>query len=75
MTECTCIYKGGRSQSEVGLRLPEDPLGVKVGGGEQLGPAHDGVDLLRQVLGLLLQLLMLLYRSYGCVILYMCVLV
>lgn len=48
------------SQTEVSVGLLEDPLRVEVIGGEVFGPADDGVDLLRQLLGLLLQLLMLL---------------
>lgn len=47
-------------QFEVSVCLPEDPLRVKVVGGEVFGPADDGADLLCQLLGLLLQLLMLL---------------
>lgn len=51
------------SQSEVSVCLLEDPVRVKVFGGEVFGPADDGVDLLRQLLGLLLQLLMLLHTQ------------
>lgn len=51
------------SQSEVSVGLLEDPVRVKVVGGEVFGPANDGVDLLRQLLGLLLQLLMLLHTQ------------
>jgi len=56
---------GADLQSEVGVGLPEDPLGVEVIGGKAFGPADDGVDLLRQLLGLLLQLPMLLYTETG----------
>lgn len=51
------------SQRQVGVGLLQDPLGVEVVGGEVFGPADDGVDLLRQLLGLLLQLLMLLHTQ------------
>lgn len=51
------------SQSEVSVGLPEDPLGVEVIGGEVFGPADDGVDLLGQLLGLQLQLLVLLHTQ------------
>ena len=51
------------SQRQVGVGLLEDPLGVEVIGGEMFGPADDGVDLLRQLLGLLFQLLMLLHTE------------
>lgn len=50
-------------QSEVGISVLEDPLRVEVIGGEVFGPADDGVDLLRQLLGLLLQLLMFLHAQ------------
>lgn len=49
------------SQTQVGVGLLEDLLRVEMIGGEVLSPAHDGVDLLGQLLGLLLQLLMLLH--------------
>ncbi len=51
------------SQSEVSVGLLEDPLWVEVIGSEVFGPADDGVDLLRQLLGLLLQLLVLLHTE------------
>lgn len=51
------------SQTQVDVGLLEDLVGVEVIGGEVLGPAHDGVDLLGQFFGLLLQLLMLLHKQ------------
>lgn len=49
------------SQTQVGVGLLQDPVRVKVGGGQVLSPADDGVDLLRQFFGFLFELLMLLH--------------
>lgn len=49
------------SQTQVGVGLLQDLLRVEMIGRQVLSPAHDGVDLLGQFLGLLLQLLMLLH--------------